>query len=153
MIYDNKLQVEVIKCGIVIDYILVQVGFKLFILFKLIEIDQCIIIGLNLFFGEMGCKDLIKIENIFLIDEQVNQLLLYVLQVMVNCIDDYEVVGKFCLSLLDCIDSVLVCLNSNCISYVELVFFSFVVKKCVDDIVFKCKYCEKEFFYYVVLVN
>lgn len=72
---------------------------------------------------------------------------------MVNCIDNYEVVGKLCLSLLECIDNVLVCLNSNCISYVELVLFSFVVWKCVNDIVFKCKYCEKEFFYNVVLVN
>lgn len=72
MIYDNKLQVEVIKCGMVIDYIFVQIGFKLLSLFKLIEMDQCIIIGLNLFFGEMGCKDLIKIENIFLSEDQVD---------------------------------------------------------------------------------
>lgn len=69
MIYDNKLQVEVIKRGTVIDYIFVQIGFKLLSLFKLIETDQRIIIGLNLFFGEMGRKDLIKIENIFLSED------------------------------------------------------------------------------------
>lgn len=72
MTYDNKLQVEVIKRGTVIDYIFVQIGFKLLSLFKLIETDQRIIIGLNLFFGEMGRKDLIKIENIFLSEDQVD---------------------------------------------------------------------------------
>ena len=65
----------------------------------------------------MGRKDLIKIENTFLTDEQVNQLSLYAPQATVNRIDDYEVVGKSRPSLPDRIDSVLVCPNSNCISY------------------------------------
>ena len=43
-------------------------------LFKLTETDQRITIGLNLPSGEMGLEDLIKIENTFLTDEQVNQL-------------------------------------------------------------------------------
>ena len=74
MTHDNKLQVEAIKRGTVIDHIPAQVGFKLLTLFKLTETDQRITIGLNLPSGEMGRKDLIKIENTFLTDEQVNQL-------------------------------------------------------------------------------
>ncbi len=77
MTHDNKLQVEAIKRGTVIDHIPAQVGFKLLTLFKLTETDQRITIGLNLPSGEMGRKDLIKIENTFLTDEQVNQLSLY----------------------------------------------------------------------------
>ncbi|WP_262192041.1 aspartate carbamoyltransferase regulatory subunit, partial [Escherichia coli] len=72
MTHDNKLQVEAIKCGTVIDHIPAQVGFKLLSLFKLTETDQRITIGLNLPSGEMGRKDLIKIENTFLTEEQVN---------------------------------------------------------------------------------
>jgi aspartate carbamoyltransferase regulatory subunit len=68
-----------------------QVGFKLLTLFKLTETDQRITIGLNLPSGEMGRKDLIKIENTFLTDEQVNQLSLYAPQATVNRIDEYEV--------------------------------------------------------------
>lgn len=94
MTHDNKLQVEAIKRGTVIDHIPAQVGFKLLTLFKLTETDQRITIGLNLPSGEMGRKDLIKIENTFLTDEQVNQLSLYAPQATVNRIDDYEVVGK-----------------------------------------------------------
>jgi aspartate carbamoyltransferase regulatory subunit len=92
MTHDNKLQVEAIKRGTVIDHI--PGWFKLLTLFKLTETDQRITIGLNLPSGEMGRKDLIKIENTFLTDEQVNQLSLYAPQATVNRIDDYEVVGK-----------------------------------------------------------
>ena len=66
MTHDNKLQVEAIKRGTVIDHIPAQIGFKLLSLFKLTETDQRITIGLNLPSGEMGRKDLIKIENTFL---------------------------------------------------------------------------------------
>ncbi|STV24606.1 aspartate carbamoyltransferase [Klebsiella pneumoniae subsp. ozaenae] len=153
MTHDNKLQVEAIKRGTVIDHIPAQVGFKLLTLFKLTETDQRITIGLNLPSGEMGRKDLIKIENTFLTDEQVNQLSLYAPQATVNRIDDYEVVGKSRPSLPDRIDSVLVCPNSNCISHAEPVSSSFAVKKRADDIALKCKYCEKEFSHYVVLAQ
>ncbi|VDR30176.1 Aspartate carbamoyltransferase regulatory chain [Raoultella terrigena] len=94
MTHDNKLQVEAIKRGTVIDHIPAQVGFKLLTLFKLTETDQRITIGLNLPSGEMGRKDLIKIENTFLTDEQVNQLALYAPLATVNRIDDYEVVAS-----------------------------------------------------------
>ncbi len=66
MSQDNKLQVEAIKNGTVIDHIPAQVGFKLLSLFRLTETDQRITIGLNLPSGEMGRKDLIKIENTYL---------------------------------------------------------------------------------------
>ena len=48
MTHDNKLQVEAIKCGTVIDHIPAQIGFKLLTLFKLTATDQRITIGLNL---------------------------------------------------------------------------------------------------------
>ncbi|MEL3625118.1 aspartate carbamoyltransferase regulatory subunit, partial [Escherichia coli] len=54
MTHDNKLQVEAIKRGTVIDHIPAQIGFKLLSLFKLTETDQRITIGLNLPSGEMG---------------------------------------------------------------------------------------------------
>ena len=114
MTHDNKLQVEAINRGTVIDHIPAQVGFKLLTLFKLTETEQRITIGLNLPSGEMGRKDLIKIENTFLTDEQVNQLALYAPQATVNRIDNYEVVSKSHPNLPDRIDSVLVCPNSNC---------------------------------------
>lgn len=153
MTHDNKLQVEAIKRGTVIDHIPAQVGFKLLTLFQLTETDQRITIGLNLPSKEQGRKDLIKIENTFLTDEQVNQLALYAPHATVNRIDEYEVVGKSKPSLPTRIDKVLVCPNTNCISRSEPVHSSFAVKKRDENISLKCKYCEKEFAHHVVLAD
>ncbi|MEW7312416.1 aspartate carbamoyltransferase regulatory subunit [Buttiauxella gaviniae] len=153
MTHDNKLQVEAIKRGTVIDHIPAQVGFKLLTLFQLTETDQRITIGLNLPSREQGRKDLIKIENTFLTDEQVNQLALYAPHATVNRIDEYEVVGKSKPSLPSRIDKVLVCPNTNCISRSEPVHSSFAVKKRDENISLKCKYCEKEFAHHVVLAD
>ncbi|WJV53481.1 aspartate carbamoyltransferase regulatory subunit [Pectobacteriaceae bacterium CE90] len=146
MTHDNKLQVEAIKRGTVIDHIPAQVGFKLLTLFKLTATDQRITIGLNLPSNELGRKDLIKIENIFLTEEQADQLAIYAPQATVNQIDNYDVVRKLHPQLPDHIDGVLTCPNSNCISRSEPVSSSFSVKQHSDgDVQLKCKYCEKEF--------
>ncbi|ADZ43968.1 TPA: aspartate carbamoyltransferase regulatory subunit [Yersinia enterocolitica] len=151
MTQDNKLQVEAIKCGTVIDHIPAQIGFKLLSLFKLTETDQRITIGLNLPSKCSGRKDLIKIENTFLTEQQANQLAMYAPDATVNRIDNYEVVKKLTLSLPDHIDGVLTCPNSNCISHNEPVDSSFKVKTRQGKTYLKCKYCEKEFDHQVVL--
>lgn len=153
MTHDNKLQVEAIKRGTVIDHIPAQVGFKLLTLFQLTETEQRITIGLNLPSREQGRKDLIKIENTFLTPEQVNQLALYAPNATVNRIDNYEVVGKSRPALPERIEKVLVCPNTNCISRSEPVYSSFAVKMRGEDISLKCKYCEKEFAHHVVLAD
>lgn len=151
MTHDNKLQVEAIKRGTVIDHIPAQVGFKLLSLFRLTETDQRITIGLNLPSGELGRKDLIKIENTFLTEDQINQLAVYAPHATVNRIDDYEVVAKIAPTLPERIERVLTCPNGNCISRSEPVFSSFAVKKRDADVVLTCKYCEKAFAHHVVL--
>ncbi|KQN64411.1 aspartate carbamoyltransferase regulatory subunit [Erwinia sp. E602] len=151
MTQDNKLQVEAIKRGTVIDHIPAQVGFKLLSLFRLTETDQRITIGLNLPSGELGRKDLIKIENTFLTDDQINQLAFYAPHATVNRIDEYDVVAKLSPVLPERIERVLTCPNGNCISRSEPVFSSFTVKQRADDLHLKCKYCEKEFAHHVVM--
>ena len=153
MTQDNKLQVEAIKCGTVIDHIPAQVGFKLLSLFKLTETDQRITIGLNLPSNELGRKDIIKIENTFLTEPQVNQLAVYAPHATVNRIDDYVVVKKLHPSLPDRIEGVLRCPNGNCISRFEPVASSFAVKNRQNEVHLQCKYCEKVFEHQVVLNN
>ncbi|MTD27832.1 aspartate carbamoyltransferase regulatory subunit [Erwinia sorbitola] len=153
MTHDNKLQVEAIKRGTVIDHIPALVGFKLLSLFRLTETDQRITIGLNLPSGELGRKDLIKIENTFLTEDQINQLAMYAPHATVNRIDDYNVVAKISPALPDRIERVLSCPNSNCISRSEPVYSSFAVKQRQNALYLKCKYCEKEFAHHVVMAN
>lgn len=153
MTQDHQLQVEAIKCGTVIDHIPAHIGFKLLSLFKLTETDQRITIGLNLPSNQLGRKDLIKIENTFLTEHQANQLAMYAPHATVNNIENYEVVKKVPINLPEQIDSILVCPNSNCISHNEPVESSFYVIPTADDVIVRCKYCEKEFDRQAVINN
>lgn len=153
MTQDNKLQVEAIQCGTVIDHIPAAMGFRLLTLFKLTHTDQRITIGLNLPSVASGRKDLIKIENTFLTEDQINQLAFYAPQATVNHINNYNVVGKSYPVLPERINNVLRCPNSNCISRYEPVASSFIIKQRPQAISFHCYYCEKEFSSAVMLAE
>lgn len=142
---DNKLHVEAICHGTVIDHVPANIGFRLLNLFKLTETSERVTVGLNLPSREMGRKDLIKIENTFLTDEQANQLAMYAPRATINQIENYEVIKKFEVSLPKYIKAVLVCPNSNCISHNEPVVSNFAVLERQKGLYFRCYYCEKEF--------
>ncbi|WP_422667285.1 aspartate carbamoyltransferase regulatory subunit [Buchnera aphidicola] len=142
----NKLQVEAIKSGSVIDHIPAHIGFKLLSLFRFTETEKRITIGLNLPSKKLGKKDIIKIENTFLSDDQINQLAIYAPCASVNYINKYNVVGKIFPNLPKEIKRILICPNSNCISNNHFITSSFTLKKDKKkNMHLKCKYCEKEF--------
>ncbi|OOE40303.1 aspartate carbamoyltransferase regulatory subunit [Salinivibrio kushneri] len=143
---DNKLQVEAICHGTVIDHIPAHIGFKILNLFQMHGSDQRITIGLNLPSSALGSKDLIKIENVVISEDQASQLALYAPQATVNQIEDYQVVAKLPLTLPEVIQGVFRCPNSNCIAHGEpAVDSSFRVLSEADDVKLRCKYCEKVF--------
>lgn len=145
MVNKSHLQVEAIKNGSVIDHIPANVGIKVLKLFKMHKSNQRITMGLNLPSSALGAKDLIKIENVYISEEQANQLALYAPNATVNQIEDYEVTKKLALSLPKKIEAIFACPNSNCISHGEPVDSSFNVLKKHDDVQLRCKYCEKVF--------
>ncbi|XOD70231.1 MAG: aspartate carbamoyltransferase regulatory subunit [Sodalis sp. (in: enterobacteria)] len=151
MTQDNKLQVEAICRGTVIDHIPAQVGMKLLSLFKLTDTDERITIGLNLPSNQQGKKDLIKLENVFLTEEQANQLTIYAPHATVNRINNYDVVCKQTLTLPMRIEGVLICPNSNCISHSEPVASVFGMHVRNQQAYLECKYCEKEFEHQAVI--
>lgn len=142
---ETKLQVEAIKNGTVIDHIPAKVGIKVLKLFDMHNTNQRVTIGLNLPSSALGHKDLLKIENVFINEEQANKLALYAPHATVNQIEDYQVVKKLALELPPQINSVFACPNSNCISHNEPVESSFRILEKNHDIRLKCKYCEKVF--------
>ncbi|XBC40585.1 MAG: aspartate carbamoyltransferase regulatory subunit [Buchnera aphidicola (Nurudea yanoniella)] len=148
----NKLKVEAIKFGSVIDHIPARIGFKLLTLFKFTETEQRITIGLNLPSKKLIKKDLIKIENIFLSENQINQLSIYAPCATVNHIKNYKLIGKIFPTVPHFIEKVLICPNSNCVSNDIEISSSFKFKK-DNDMYLVCKYCEKEFKKNIVLMN
>ncbi|MCW8346873.1 MULTISPECIES: aspartate carbamoyltransferase regulatory subunit [Vibrio] len=145
MTKQTKLQVEAIRNGSVIDHIPANVGIKILKLFKMHKSEQRVTIGLNLPSSALGAKDIIKIENIYLTEDQANQLALYAPQATVNQIEEYNVVNKLTLELPHQIESIFQCPNSNCISHGEPVESRFYVVNKNRDIQLKCHYCEKVF--------
>lgn len=146
MVKENKLQVEPIKDGTVIDHIPANIGFKVLKLFQLHKTEQRVTIGLNLRSSALKTKDLIKIENMFITEEQASRLALYAPNATVNRIENYHVVAKLPLVLPSKVEGVFRCPNSNCITHDEAaVSSSFSVIEKNQDILLKCKYCEKIF--------
>ncbi|MFA0085325.1 aspartate carbamoyltransferase regulatory subunit [Vibrio sp. 10N.286.49.C2] len=141
----TKLQVEAIKNGSVIDHIPANIGIKILKLFKMHKSEQRVTIGLNLPSSALGAKDIIKIENIYLTEDQANQLALYAPQATVNQIEEYKVINKLSLELPKSIISIFQCPNSNCISHGEPVESNFRVINKKSSIQLKCHYCEKVF--------
>ncbi|ARN67038.1 aspartate carbamoyltransferase regulatory subunit [Vibrio vulnificus] len=142
---ETKLQVEAIKNGTVIDHIPAQVGIKVLKLFDMHNSSQRVTIGLNLPSSALGNKDLLKIENVFINEEQASKLALYAPHATVNQIEDYQVVKKLALELPDFVSDVFECPNTNCITHNEPVASNFRVFEKKGDVRLKCKYCEKVF--------
>ncbi|EJO3995553.1 aspartate carbamoyltransferase regulatory subunit [Vibrio vulnificus] len=142
---ETKLQVEAIKNGTVIDHIPAQVGIKVLKLFDMHNSSQRVTIGLNLPSSALGNKDLLKIENVFINEEQASKLALYAPHATVNQIEDYQVVKKLELELPEFVSDVFECPNTNCITHNEPVASNFRVFEKKGDVRLKCKYCEKVF--------
>lgn len=143
---DHKLKVEAIKNGTVIDHIPANIGFKVIRLFQLHQTDEKVTVGLNLPSSALGRKDLIKIENLWISEQQAQQLALYAPDATVNQIENYEVVKKLPLTLPQQIQGLFHCPNSNCITHDEKAVSShFSVIHTSSDIQLRCKYCEKSF--------
>ena len=145
MVKETQLQVEAIKNGTVIDHIPAQVGIKVLKLFDMHNSNQRVTVGLNLPSSALGNKDLLKIENIFINEEQASKLALYAPNATVNQIEDYQVVKKLALQLPETINDVFECPNSNCITHNEPVASSFSVLEKNAEVRLRCKYCEKVF--------
>ena len=141
----NQLQVEAIRHGSVIDHVPAGQGIKILKLFQLIETQERITVGFNLKSGALGKKDLIKIENTRLTEQQANQLALFAPKATVNIIEDFRVVKKHQLRLPEQINGVFACPNSNCISHSEPVASHFTVRDVNGVVRLKCRYCEKSF--------
>lgn len=141
----NQLQVEAIKDGTVIDHIPAHVGIKVLKLFSMHQSEHRVTIGLNLPSSALGAKDLLKIENVFINEEQASKLALYAPYATVNQIENYQVVKKLELELPNQVKGVFACPNSNCITHGEPVESHFNVIKKESRISLKCKYCEKAY--------
>ncbi len=139
----KELKVDAIKCGTVIDHIPGGKAFKIIDLLGVGSNDQ-VMIGTNLPSTKHGRKDVIKIENRFLSEHELNSISLIGQNVSVSIIEEFRPVKKSRLTIPDEIESIIPCPNRHCITNNEDAESKFTVES-RDPLKMRCHYCERVF--------
>ncbi len=143
---NDKLLVEAIANGTVIDHIAPGQAMNILRLFNFIGKHNQITVGFNLKSGDMGSKDIIKISGVTFSPSETEQLAILAPDATVNSIKDYKVVDKYKLRLPNEIKGAFECPNSNCITHVEKgAPARFSIFKDEGKVMMRCHYCERVF--------
>lgn len=142
----KTLSVSAIKNGTVIDHISPGNALRIVDLLMAVAAKRQITIGLNLSSPSMHLKDLIKLEDKVLTEQEVNQVSIFAPLATISIIQNYEVVRKFKVSIPEVLEhSHLRCPNPTCITNSEKIPTYFAVLKQINNMKLQCKYCEKTF--------
>lgn len=143
---NDKLLVEAIANGTVIDHIAPGQAMNILRLFNFLGKHNQITVGFNLKSGEMGSKDIIKIADVTFSPSETEQLAILAPDATVNSIKDYKVEDKYKLRLPSEIKGAFDCPNSNCITHVERgATPRFRIFKEDGKVMMRCHYCERVF--------
>ena len=140
----SELMVRRIKEGTVIDHIDEGKGLQVL---NAIGIDgkdgSLITIALNVPSGKFKKKDIIKVENKFLKDDDTNKLAVIAPKATINIVKDYKLVEKRRVALPNEIDRIFRCSNPDCItnSLEKIESIMDVIDK--EGRVLKCRYCGR----------
>ena len=138
----KQLIVNAIKNGTVIDHIPAKSMFKVLHILGLDNVDDMVTFGTNFESKKLGKKGIIKVSNVFFLDEEINKIALVAPDAKLNTIKDYEVVEKRVVEVPNNIIGIARCVNPKCITNNETITTKFnVVSK--KDVSLKCHYCGK----------
>jgi aspartate carbamoyltransferase regulatory subunit len=136
----TELQVAALCNGTAIDHIPSGQVFKVVSLLGLENLKNRITIGNNLDSKKMGKKGIIKIEDKFFEEEEIDRIALVAPHVVLNIIRDYQVVEKKRVSVPKIIMDIVKCNNPKCITNNEPMHTRFEVTD-TDNIELNCLYC------------
>ena len=149
----DKLLVSKIERGTVIDHLPVGLGYKIIRMFK--DLDKVrSVVASNVESTKYGRKDIVKIENRFLTEEEINILAIIAPRATINFIEDYKVIKKFKPKLPNYIIDIIRCPNPKCITndkkeskYFDkkILHRTFRVIRKENKILLQCTYCDAVF--------
>jgi aspartate carbamoyltransferase regulatory subunit len=142
---NKTLSVSAIHNGTVIDHINSGQALRIIQLLRLLETKHRVTVGLNLPSKRMKLKDIIKVEDHKLTNDQANEITIFAPEATINIIQNFEVTGKVITKLPSSIRSVFVCPNPFCISHNEPVDSFFSIAEHGKRVTLSCKYCEKSY--------
>ena len=139
-----ELKVKPIKDGTVIDHI---AGGQALNVLKILGIHgtTCATVSviMNVVSRKLGKKDIVKVENRELKQEEVDKIALIAPRATINIIRDYQVVEKYTVDLPDEIVGVVRCLNPSCISNTQEPIKSKMRVEVKNPVLLRCVYCEQ----------
>lgn len=142
---DRPYKVYRIEDGIVIDHIPGKMAFNVLRVLGLegADHDSIITLGINLPSSKYGRKDVIKIENRDLSDEELNRIAIVAPNASINVIKNGKIAYKHIAVLPDIIENTVKCPNPLCVTRVENVSSRFYnIRK---NSKLRCHFCEREF--------
>ena len=140
----EELIVSKIKDGTVIDHIKAGRGKKVLDFLGINEnYSEVVTLLMNVPSKKIGKKDIVKVANKLLKQEEVNKIALIAPNATCNVIKDYKVVDKISIKLPKMIEGILKCPNPKCISNEnEPLTSKFFVEK-EEPVTLRCYYCER----------
>ncbi|HLB41876.1 MAG TPA: aspartate carbamoyltransferase regulatory subunit [Gammaproteobacteria bacterium] len=141
----DMLSVSAIKNGTVIDHIVAGQALRIIYLLGLQKKNNLVTIGLNLRSKRLGIKDLIKIEDRILAEDEANETVIFAPAATINVIENFHVVHKIKTHLPSVAHGVFLCPNRLCVTQMEQMESCHYIHEQGKKITLICHYCEKEF--------
>ena len=141
----KTLSVSAIKNGTVIDHIRAGQALRIMKLLRVLDNKNKVTLGLNLPSKSIGLKDLIKIENRVLTNDEANEIVTFAPEATINIIKDFEVTQKIKTHLPKTIINIFICPNPICITHNEPIESHFMIQEQGKQMQLICHYCEKSF--------
>lgn len=140
----SELMVRRIKEGTVIDHIDEGKGLQVLDALRIDGQDGSLItLAMNVPSGKSKKKDIIKVENRFLKDDDTNKIAIIASKATINIIKNYKLIEKRRVALPNEIDKIFRCTNPDCITnsteHIESIMD--VIDK--EGMVLKCRYCAR----------
>ena len=138
----KQMKVDAIKNGTVIDHIPAGKGMQVADIINISGKNE-VLIGVNLQSRKVGRKDILKIENRELSQEEINSIALIAADATLTIIKDYEKVRKTKAEIPKAIQGLIKCPNPKCITNSEKIKTKFKVTG-KNPLKVRCCYCEKK---------
>ena len=141
---ESDLIVRRIKDGTVIDHIEQGKGLRVL---EALDLDgsegNVITVALNVPSGKSKKKDMIKVENKYLENDDTNKLAVIAPNSTVNIIKNYKLVEKRRVSLPNEIERIFRCSNPDCVTNSPEHIESTMAVVDKSGLVLKCRYCSR----------
>ncbi|MCE8424699.1 MAG: aspartate carbamoyltransferase regulatory subunit [Candidatus Methanoperedens sp.] len=138
----KEMRIRRIHHGTVIDHITAGQALNVLRILGISGTTTAVVsVALNVSSGVIGLKDIVKVEDRELEEEEVDRISLIAPDATINIIRDFEVIEKYMVDLPERLEGVVKCANPNCISNTnEPVTSKFTVNK--KPVELRCIYCD-----------